>query len=258
MAIILLIQHRDKVSKLPMKNNTVTFGRSSKSDVTIKDKMMSGQHFSITLTSNKILTIKDLESTNGTYLNGSTVNSSKFFIGDQITIGETSISIDPSALNKQETKHFTNEERTTVRFIKPPKGQKTLSIKRDIYEEFSEDSETAEEAIVKNASPDITIEFSADGNATTEVDGKKEQTISEIITNEDEEISDVESGKYQGTGNTQFIKLDKEGLTQKKHKANRARGTGMHNAPKKKKRRKIKKKKEKKSLLGKLLGIFSK
>jgi pSer/pThr/pTyr-binding forkhead associated (FHA) protein len=259
MAIVLLIQHREKVSKLPMTNKTVTFGRSSKSDVTIKDKMMSGQHFSITLTKNEILTIKDLESTNGTYLNGSTITSSKLFIGDQVTVGETSIQIDVSSLNKQETKYFTNEERTTVRFIKPPKGQKTLSIKRDIYEEFSEEEAPKKEAIEKpsNKTPDISINFSAEGSVT-EKPKDEDVTVSEVIKGDDVDIENIDKGEYKETGETKFIKLDKETLTQKKHKASRARGgTGVH-TEKKRKKRKIKKKQKKKSLIQKIFGIFGK
>lgn len=291
MAIVLLIQNNGSVTKLPMNKRMLVFGRSSKSDVQIDDKMMSGQHFSITVQQNRVLTVKDLESTNGTYLNGSKIDSSKIFIGDQVSVGGTTISIDQSALNKHELQYFTAQERTTVRYIKPPKSQETLSIKRDIYEEFNDDApkkKTSEKKVPKpepiaDESPSaISINFNPDGeikikeksipkvpasmlkaNAESEAESGPDSSPDNSITTsnviEGSQISEEQFDKkeYQATGATKFIKLDKETLQSQKSKANRRKGgTGIH---KKKKGKKKKKKKEKpKSLFAKIFSIFSK
>jgi len=269
MAIILLVQNNGKISKLPMKNRTITFGRSSKSDIKIDDKMMSGQHFSLTLTQNRILTVKDLDSTNGTFLNGSKIENSKIFIGDQISVGETVFTLDKESMNKHEINYFSASDRTSVRFIKPPKSHKTLSIKRDIYEEFDiddKDPKKLREKVKKkaiNKSPDISINFDNEGDLKEKTKKETEQpkkpgnediTTSEVISNKEISDSDLERKAYQATGATQFIKLDKEGLTNKKDKANRRKGKSS----KKKRKKKKSTKKEPTSLFAKLFSIFKK
>ena len=264
MAIILLIQNNGKISKLPLKNRTITFGRSSKSDIKIDDQMMSGQHFSLTLTQNRILTVKDLESTNGTFLNGSKIENSKIFIGDQISVGATVFTLDKASMNKHEVNYFTPDERTSVRFIKPPTNQKTLSIKRDIYEVFDVDEgdpKTKKEKAQRKApsqEPDISINFDNDGELKpkkekpkkVEEPSKKDITTSEVIDSSKLSESDLERKAYQATGATKFIKLDKESLKSTKKKNKKKKG--------KKNLKKKKKDKKPKSLLGKILGLFKK
>lgn len=58
----------------------------------IADELMSGTHCKITVAHSK-LEITDLDSKNGTYLNGLRIEKSDVFLGDEIKIGTTKITI---------------------------------------------------------------------------------------------------------------------------------------------------------------------
>lgn len=93
MKVILRLQTNTIVSEIPLDSNTsIVFGRSSKSDHKIPDEHISSSHCKISLRPPKLELI-DLESKNGTYLNGLRVEQADIFLGDEIKIGETKITI---------------------------------------------------------------------------------------------------------------------------------------------------------------------
>ncbi|MDO5715030.1 MAG: FHA domain-containing protein [Tissierellia bacterium] len=68
---------------------TLTLGRSSKSDIVIKDKFVSKNHLKI-MEKNKTFYIEDNNSANGTYLNGEKINPDEIIElqnGDRIGVG---------------------------------------------------------------------------------------------------------------------------------------------------------------------------
>ncbi len=69
-------------------DDVVTIGRLPECDVVVKDKGASRRHAQIKL-KDGVATITDLGSTNGTRLNGATVQSRELADGDRITIGTT-------------------------------------------------------------------------------------------------------------------------------------------------------------------------
>lgn len=93
MKVILRLQTNTIVTEVPVEANTsVVIGRSSKSNYKIPDELMSSTHCKITLRPPR-LDIVDLESKNGTYINGLRVEQSDIFMGDEIKIGSTKITI---------------------------------------------------------------------------------------------------------------------------------------------------------------------
>ena len=76
---------------------SATFGRSTGSDQLIDDGKMSGKHCRILLREDR-LEIFDLSSKNGTYLNGIRIDQSEIFIGDEIRIGDTFLTLLASKL----------------------------------------------------------------------------------------------------------------------------------------------------------------
>jgi hypothetical protein len=84
-----LIVHEDGGSRVvAIAKETVTIGRLPECDVVVKDKGASRRHAQIR-TRDGIATITDLGSTNGTRLNGTTIQSHQLAEGDRITIGST-------------------------------------------------------------------------------------------------------------------------------------------------------------------------
>jgi len=85
-------------------NGSVTFGRSKSCDVIIDDLKTSGKHCCIELLSSGEITVKDLDSRNGTYLNNSKITHSVFKLNDVIMIGSSRITIIKDQLTPKEMK----------------------------------------------------------------------------------------------------------------------------------------------------------
>ena len=75
---------------VPLSSDVVTIGRLADCDVVLKDKGASRKHAQLKLR-NGTWTLTDLGSTNGTRLNGQTVQARELSDGDTITIGSTVI-----------------------------------------------------------------------------------------------------------------------------------------------------------------------
>ncbi|MGK0442768.1 MAG: hypothetical protein ACJA0N_002587 [Pseudohongiellaceae bacterium] len=71
-----------KGQMFPLKQHTV-LGRDSECDITIPGKHLSRRHAEIAISGNKLL-VKDLGSSNGTFVNGKKVSEAELIPGDQI------------------------------------------------------------------------------------------------------------------------------------------------------------------------------
>lgn len=65
---------------------TITIGRESRCDVAIKDPLVSRRHCEITVRDG-VVRIRDLGSSNSTFVNGDSVDEGKLAPGDEITVG---------------------------------------------------------------------------------------------------------------------------------------------------------------------------
>jgi FHA domain len=97
-------------------------GRSKNAHFIIHDPKCSSFHCSITLNQNH-LEITDLHSKNGTFLNGIRIEKSEIFIGDEIRIGQTILSIDVASLD--------DEARNLLTFDGDKKGRFDFAIRAD-------------------------------------------------------------------------------------------------------------------------------
>ncbi len=93
MKVILKIQTNDKVTEfsLPV-NESIIIGRSSRANCQINDDLMSSSHCRLHLKFDR-LEINDMDSKNGTYLNGIRVERSEVFMGDEIKLGGSKITL---------------------------------------------------------------------------------------------------------------------------------------------------------------------
>lgn len=85
---------------------TIVIGRSKQSDHKIMDTLMSGKHCKIVFMPSK-LEIFDLKSRNGTLLNGLRVEHAQIFVGDEIKLGDTILSIVPEKMDKAAVESLT-------------------------------------------------------------------------------------------------------------------------------------------------------
>jgi hypothetical protein len=85
-----VVREDDRERTVPLSSETVTIGRLADCDVVLRDKGASRKHAQLKLRDGT-WTLTDLGSTNGTRLNGQTVQSRELSDGDRITIGTTVI-----------------------------------------------------------------------------------------------------------------------------------------------------------------------
>lgn len=94
MKVTLIIKHKKKQQNLDLQvNKPIVIGRSSSSDYKIEDEKISSSHCRLHLKQNK-LEVFDLDSKNGTYLNGIRIEQADVFMGDEILVGETLITLE--------------------------------------------------------------------------------------------------------------------------------------------------------------------
>src|SRR3954462_7119941 len=77
----------------PMGQMTLTIGRSDQCGISVKDSSMAGRHAEIKKSEGDI-TVRDLGSANGIYLNGERIDEAELYDGDVLRLGQTSIRID--------------------------------------------------------------------------------------------------------------------------------------------------------------------
>lgn len=93
MKVIFKINSLGKVQELSLdENGMVILGRSSQCDLAIDDEKVSARHCRLYLKSD-CLEIFDLESKNGTYLNGIRIENSEVFVGDEVKMGDSTLSL---------------------------------------------------------------------------------------------------------------------------------------------------------------------
>jgi len=119
MAIYLQITEGTNNQQVRLGAHPVFIGRSSKCHVTLNDNMVSGKHLAIKINGDNHVVIKDLATTNGTYLNGNKIDESLLYLDDFIQIGRAKITLIPTEMTSQELKiHQRDFERTNVTFVK--------------------------------------------------------------------------------------------------------------------------------------------
>lgn len=81
----------------------IAIGRSSKCEFQLDDEKISGRHCRFFLKQDR-LELTDLDSKNGTYLNGIRVETSEVFLGDEVKIGDTIISLEERSADAEAMK----------------------------------------------------------------------------------------------------------------------------------------------------------
>lgn len=80
-----------EIRRVNLHNNRTTLGRKPHNDIVLPDLVVSGEHCVFILEGLADVTVEDLRSTNGTYLNGNMVRRQKLRDHDVITVGRIHI-----------------------------------------------------------------------------------------------------------------------------------------------------------------------
>ncbi len=179
-------------------DEAVIVGRSSRTDIQILDKAASGLHFEIRGADDEWM-IKDLKSTNGTFLNGEKIESSPLSTGDVIKVGSVEIvfsseevadeieEIDdqpdlPSDVEDETPPDVSDDETELAQAIKLPKKEPV-----EVLEELEEELEPLDE-IEELDAPE------ADAIAAKKPKTEVTQKAKALEENE-EEIIDLDEGE---------------------------------------------------------------
>ena len=80
--------------RYPLLGSLTVIGRDATADVILDDPGISRRHSEVRVTHDGphlVSSIRDLASTNGTFVNGERIASTRLIDGDQITVGRTAI-----------------------------------------------------------------------------------------------------------------------------------------------------------------------
>ncbi len=77
--------------------HTITLGRRATNDVCIPDLSVSGNHATITIHNDKVV-LQDLNSTNGSYVNGQVIQRTTLHPGDEIILGKILLNVSSDVL----------------------------------------------------------------------------------------------------------------------------------------------------------------
>ncbi|MGB3340363.1 MAG: GGDEF domain-containing protein [bacterium] len=116
---LILIDSGSVVKKLPVDKGSYIIGRSDDVDLVVSSKDVSRRHSKVVYDGDD-LTIEDLDSTNGTFVNGKRITIENLQTGDEISVGDYKIIIDDG------TGTFSSPEVTEV----GRKGQETVIIEK--------------------------------------------------------------------------------------------------------------------------------
>lgn len=86
-AKLIVTKNKQEVNQIHLERTVITIGRKHVNDLHLDDLSVSGSHAKILTVGNDSF-IEDLNSTNGTFINGNRINKSQLKNNDEIKIGE--------------------------------------------------------------------------------------------------------------------------------------------------------------------------
>jgi pSer/pThr/pTyr-binding forkhead associated (FHA) protein len=222
MAIVLIIQDGDQVSKVKLTAKPVVFGRSSKCAVKINDGMCSGQHCAFVVNQHFRVLVKDLESTNGTFLNDCKIMDSHLMLDDVVKIGDCEIFIDPSELSPKEKKILTRDEPTSqIKFVNLPSERKTVKPSQVVRAKKLAQVEEEAKTVVQKVAPKQAKPVQEKKEKPAALEKSREQKRIERLKEKAKKFGKGAGGDLPGieserqidleesSGNTQMIKISK-------------------------------------------------
>lgn len=107
MKVLIKVTYKNQIIKHELGEfQSATIGRSPKSTIQFDDNSLSSTHCKFVLKKEK-LEVTDLDSKNGTYLNGVKISANDVFLGDEIRAGGTVISVESTGCDEDALRFLT-------------------------------------------------------------------------------------------------------------------------------------------------------
>lgn len=195
MSIALWIEHNGEKRKVPLGIKAIFIGRASSCHIPIQDPMISSKHLAIKVSKEGKAVIKDLESTNGTFINDCKILEAYIYLEDDIRIGSVKMWLEPSTMNQKEKELHTREgQKTNITFIKLKE-----------YEQQKDDSQ------YRNIRPPNEEKLQT-STAKSELHDKVVEKSKQIASRKENTELGVDNviEMDESTGQTKMIKIDKK------------------------------------------------
>lgn len=108
MSIVLKMMGRDDISFEVSETGSI-LGRSRGSNINLVHNSVSSSHCEFYF-ANGHLAVRDLESTNGTFINGNLIHSSRLYADDVLRIGSIEFQLDIDAMTELEQNRYCKQE----------------------------------------------------------------------------------------------------------------------------------------------------
>ncbi len=107
MAIILKIFNGKKTEYIEITKRPIVLGRSAeKCNFVVEDTECSSRHCELKIEGN-VTVLKDLGSKNGTHVNGHMQKETVIYLGDEVKIGKTKLSLEKAKMTEEELNYHT-------------------------------------------------------------------------------------------------------------------------------------------------------
>jgi pSer/pThr/pTyr-binding forkhead associated (FHA) protein len=89
-ASVVIVEGQSEGMEYPITKSHTVIGRDKNADFPVNDSLVSRQHVCIVYQEG-IYILRDLESTNGTHMDGTSINQANLLHGDKFRIGDTTL-----------------------------------------------------------------------------------------------------------------------------------------------------------------------
>jgi len=157
---------------------SLVVGRAPASDIPVIDPTISRRHAEVECSETRVI-VRDLGSSNGTFLNGTRIDSSVVNAGDTVTFGKVGFKLQQAAQPREDAPHRTPTGATIVRQLSMRDPNASIdSLKTPLYDESAPGERQALSASDKNRQKLATLlEVSKGLGKATDIDSLLEKIV---------------------------------------------------------------------------------
>lgn len=208
-SIFLNIKENGETRRVHLGITATLVGRANGCHIQLVDGMTSSKHLAVKIGKDGKAVVKDLDSTNGTYINDYRIAESYLYLDDEIKIGNVIMWLDPASMSPKEKElHTRDGQKTSITFIKLKEYEQQLdgsqfrNIRPQQEEKLTQTKTQKGEPVINNLSHRAKDIANQKVNIELGVDN----------------IIDMD----ESTGQTKMIKVEKKEIKKKSGKAKKA------------------------------------
>lgn len=125
--VLIVLSETDKGQTFPLTNKAYLCGRSTSNIISFKDPTVSSTHCEFVRTDTNTYIVRDMDSTNGTKVNGLLIKSVELHNGDTIRLGKIELLFSLDSDIEQSTETKTMIDLSNISVSEPLRAMKNIS-----------------------------------------------------------------------------------------------------------------------------------